>query len=138
MFTQFWDMNSGGGTKEDFKFCYIEAPQEQARVIFYNRFGHNPDRITCTCCGPDYSMDEHSSLEQLTGYHRNCKNVKVTNGKWTYLEELAPEKSSYRQYISLDEYLKQPDVMIIRADEIKPGDSDGHVPEQGYVWQDQA
>lgn len=42
MWTKFWDMASGGGQKEPFKFCYIEAPEEEAERIFQARFGHNP------------------------------------------------------------------------------------------------
>ena len=45
MWTHFWDMHSGGGQKEKFGHCYIEAPENEAKVIFYNRFGHNPERV---------------------------------------------------------------------------------------------
>lgn len=37
MWTEFWDMHSGGGQKEKWAKIYIEAPEEEARVIFYNR-----------------------------------------------------------------------------------------------------
>ena len=47
--TLFWDMASGGDTKEEpYENIYIEAPEEEAKVIFYNRFGHNPERVSCT------------------------------------------------------------------------------------------
>jgi hypothetical protein len=72
MWTKFWDMHSGGGTKEKWEQIYIEAPEEESKIIFYNRFGHNPKRITCTCCGSDYSIEENESLEQASGFHRNC------------------------------------------------------------------
>lgn len=45
--TEFMDMRSGGGLKEKFAYCFIEAPEEEAKVIFYNRFGHSASRITC-------------------------------------------------------------------------------------------
>lgn len=52
------DMHSGGGQKLDFSILYIEAPEDEAIGVFYNRFGRNPHRVTCTCCGPDYSVRE--------------------------------------------------------------------------------
>lgn len=81
MWTRFMDMHSGGGTKENgFDFIFIEAPEHEARLIFYNRFGHNPERVSCTCCGDDYSISEHESLEQISGYDRHCAYVYFKNG----------------------------------------------------------
>lgn len=66
-------MHSGGGTKEPpYEKIYIEAPQEEAKSIFYARFGHSPDRVSCTCCGGDYNIDEDDTFEQASAYHRNC------------------------------------------------------------------
>lgn len=68
MYTLFWDMNSGGEQKEKWSKIIIEAPEEEAKIIFYNRFGHSPDRVTCTCCGEDYSTSEDDNLFQLIAY----------------------------------------------------------------------
>ena len=69
--THFWDMHSGGGCKEaPYEHIFIEAPLEEAVRIFYNRFGHNPYRVSCTCCGEDYSVSEYDTLEEATAYHR--------------------------------------------------------------------
>ena len=57
------DMHSGGSQKESVGYIYIEAPQSEAVVIFFNKFGHSPFRVTCTCCGEDYSMTEYSTVE---------------------------------------------------------------------------
>jgi hypothetical protein len=128
--TQFWDMHSGGSQKEDFARCYIEAPEAEAKVIFYNRFGHNPDRVTCTCCGEDYSITEAETLEQASGYHRNCQCVDNQ-----YIEE--PCTESYRQpYLTVEQYAKLDEVCIIRADEIADDERIGDVPNQGFVWVD--
>jgi hypothetical protein len=59
----------------------IEAPEEEAKVIFYNRFGHNPERVSCTCCGGDYSISEEPTLKRLTGYHRNCNSLDTPRGE---------------------------------------------------------
>lgn len=78
IWTQFWDTHSGGGCKEPpYEKIYIEAPEDEAKVIFYNRFGHNPERVTCTCCGGDYSISESVSLEQASGYHRKCDSLET-------------------------------------------------------------
>jgi hypothetical protein len=90
VFTHFWDMHSGGGQKEKWNHIYIEAGEEEAKIIFYNRFGHNPDRITCTCCGNDYSISEEETLEQATGFQRKCKFVyKDKNGN------IIPDKDAW-------------------------------------------
>ncbi len=149
MWTKFWDMHSGGHTKEKpYEMIYIEAPKDEAVIIFYNRFGHNPNRVTCTCCGEDYSIDSDESLVQLSAFQRNChyrgkgyaeeqnestkKYVKGGEEGWAkYLEQYPTSK-----YMTMDEYAKQPDVLIISADEIKPSERQGELPEQGYVWID--
>ena len=154
MWTLFWDMSSGGRRKEKWSKIYIEAPDEEAIAIFYNRFDHNPSRVTCTCCGEDYSIEEGESLEQLSGYHRGCdyayfntKGVEVPRdkawipGKGTkrgYKEGYVdrPTEDEWRSYVTLDEYKKSKDVLIVTADEIKPEEREGDVPQQGYVWQD--
>jgi hypothetical protein len=130
MWTRFMDMHSGGGTKEPpYEYIYIEAPEAEAKVIFYNRFGHNPERVTCTCCGDDYSIKEDETLEQSTGYERGCAWDKDGG----YIER--PREESYRpKYVALDDYLKRDDILVIRASTIHPSERKGEVPAQGYVW----
>lgn len=128
--THFWDMHSGGSQKEQWHDIFIEAPEDEAMIIFQNRFGHNPNRVTCTCCGPDYSISESSSLEQATGYHRGCAYV---DGK--YVEHSDPE-SSHKKYTTLAEYKKRNDVLIIFKKDIKPEEREGELREEGYIWKD--
>lgn len=162
MWTRFMDMHSGGSCKEPpYEWIYIEAPEAEARVVFYNRFGHGPDRVSCTCCGSDYSVSEHESLAQLTGYDRNCRALKTPQDPKTglyqnddpviremrYLEEGQEPPEGYqlseygswrtsKDYMTLEKYLERPDVLAIRASEIKASERIGDVPEQGYVWVD--
>jgi hypothetical protein len=157
MWTQFMDMHSGGGTKEPpYQYIYIEAPEDEARVIFYNRFGHNPECVTCTCCGDDYSITESKSLLQATGFERGCAySYRDTKGREVSEEkafvvgkgvrrgythgyvERATEKYSFgNEYASLCDYKNRDDVLIIEASEIDPKHRIGAVPEQGYVWKD--
>jgi len=169
MFTRFMDMHSGGGTKEGpYEYIYIEATQSEAEIIFYNRFGHNPNRVSCTCCGSDYSINEEADLEQGTAHERNCEYVYFDpkgnecerNEAWVsgkgmrkgyhsgYVERQdqrkieiredcdIPEDSQWGLYVSLSEYLKKEDTLLIRKEDIKPEEREGSVPEQGYVWQD--
>lgn len=161
MWTRFMDMHSGGGQKEKFAYIYIEAPQREAEVIFQNRFGHNPNRVTCTCCGEDYSIGDHETLEDATGYDRGCVYEYVTPGgvtktrnerhqavmaggdewkawKGRYVERSSGENLSFNPFMSLVDYLKahEKDVLVIHADEIEPEERIGELRQEGYVWID--
>ena len=129
--TRFMDMNSGGGQKEDWAYIYIEAGQKEAVVIFYNRFGHNPHRVTCACCGPDYSIDEDDTLEEASGYKRGCA---WDDDEKKYIETSAG--SEWRPYQTVEEHSEDGGVLVVPASEIKPDEQIGEIPEQGYVWVD--
>ena len=117
--THFWDMSSGGGRKLAHNHIYIEAAEEAAIRVFYTRFNRNPNRVTCTCCGEDYSISNNVSLLDLTEYHR--------------------DKSRYNEpqdLMSMEEYEESSDVLIIRASEITEEEHlAGEPPEEGFVWQ---
>ena len=164
MWVLFWDMHSGGSCKvrlndQPKEKIYIEAAsQDEAEIIFYNRFGHNPNRVTCTCCGPDYSISEGESLERLSGYHRNCAtgffrpdgtecdpSEAQTGGRYSRLKggytrgyvERRDEEHTWKTYLNLEDYLRSPEVLVIRAADIKPEERVGSLPRQGYVWVDE-
>jgi hypothetical protein len=127
-------MHSGGGQKEkEWAQIYIEAPKSEAVVIFYNRFGHNPKRVSCTCCGSDYSIHESKTLKQVSAFQRGCKTKKDRSG---YLEKPDTRDNICGKYRTIEQYSKEPDVLIIYAKDIKPSDRKGEVPEQGFVWKD--
>jgi hypothetical protein len=73
--THFHDMHSGGGQKLQWAHIFIEADEKEAREFFEAAFDRNPDHVTCNCCGNDYSVSSEESLEQITGYYRNCEYV---------------------------------------------------------------
>lgn len=137
MWTLFWDMCSGGSQKESFGLCFIEAPLDEATVVFYKRFGHNPERITCTCCGEDYSISEGESLEELSGFHRGCV---YSNKRKRWLERGEQDTDGPLRgtgdYRTVAEFEAEDDVEIIRAAGILPEERTGEVPEQGYIWKD--
>lgn len=131
--TRFMDMHSGGGCKEPpYEHIFIEAPEGEARVIFFNRFQHSPSRVSCTCCGEDYSVSESSNLEQATGYDRNCYYNEAT-GQY---EERRTDRSYRTEYIPLETYLARPTVLVIPTGNIKDEERRGSVPVQGYTWVD--
>lgn len=152
--TQFWDMHSGGDQKLDWARIYIEAPKEEAIVIFYNLFGRNPKRVTCTCCGEDYAIDESDSLEQASAWHRNCdyayfdkngkevdENVAWKSGKGLlpgftdgYVERDRRKLRLRGGYVPLSEYVKNPDVRVVYAKDITMDMRIGEVPDEGYTW----
>lgn len=131
MRTQFMDMHSWGSLKEKQQYIYIEAPQEEAELIFYNRFWHNPNRVSCTCCGNDYSISESETLEQASAYERWCRYDNKSN---KYVDEKDPKW--YRDYISLDIYKWFKSIIIIYEKDIKPEERVWTLPEQGYVYID--
>ena len=117
------DMHSGGGLKHRYAYIYIEANEAEAKVIFYNRFGTNPDRVSCTCCGNDYSITSSKSLAQATAYNRGCKYItnkgyNLQTGK-SLKEWLVAERKS---------------VLVIPKAAIKASERSGELPEQGYIW----
>lgn len=158
--THFMDMNSGGGCKEEpFEHIYIEAPQEKAELIFFNRYGHNPNRVSCTCCGEDYSISSNDSLAQLTGYYRGCRVLETPKdpetGRYlnddpiiinhTYLEKGEDPPEGYKigegalyrtrgTYQTVEEYMMNNNIDIILNQDIKPSEQRGEVPDEGYVW----
>ena len=156
LWTHFWDMHSGGSKKEKWSDIYIEAPQEEAEVVFFNLFGHNPHRVSCTCCGPDYSVSEDKSLAQITGYHRGCRSLDTPRNKkglyqepddpyfreHYYLERgeepkppyVVSDFSPFSTYQTLKDYLKSEEVKVIYCKDTKPQHRVGEIPEQGYVW----
>lgn len=154
--THFWDMHSGGSQKLDWGHIFIEAPEDEAKIIFYNRFGRNPERVTCTCCGEDYSISEHDSLEQATGYHRGCAygywNIitgeevaadvawKMGEGMQVGYDggyvERADQRFGLRKHKTLEEYLKTGEAFAIYNKDIKPEERVGNVPSEGYHWID--
>jgi len=161
MWIQFWDMHSGGPCKEaPFEKIYIEAEsEEQAKIIFYNKFGHNPERVSCTCCGSDYSVSSHQSLAQLTGYERGCRCLLVPRDPQTgrylnndpvikfnyYLEEgeeppngfeVDTKSKSFKDYQLLEKYITNKDVLVLQEKDIKPEWKYGELPQQRYVYID--
>jgi hypothetical protein len=101
MWTQFWDMHSGGSLKEPpYDKIYIEASEVEACTIFYNVLGHNPHDVGCECCGPNYSIQEEKTIEELSKVHRT---------EWSSKEETP-----------IEEYLKSPNILVLREEDIKP------------------
>jgi hypothetical protein len=45
-------------------------------------------------------------------------------------------RDGHRHYQTLDEYIKQDDIMVIYAKDIKDAERIGKIPAQGYVWID--
>jgi len=133
--TQFWDMSSGGGQKLSFKHCFIEAPEDEAKIVFQNRWGRNPDRVTCTCCGPDYAVHEYGSLEQATAYHRRCAFDGTLDVWIEEPERPNAEPGSWGAYSTLDAFVARENIEVIRASDITEGDRLGALREEGFVWQ---
>jgi hypothetical protein len=109
MWFHFFDMHSGGRQKEDWPHIFIEAVDEsQAISVFYSRFGHNPRRITCTCCGEDYAIHSGWTLEEVTEYSRNG--------------------------MSIEEYRKSDYAFFMPKESISAFEYETIVPAEGWEW----
>jgi hypothetical protein len=96
-FTKFMDMHSGGGRKLEWEYIWIEGDEATARDLFEARFGRDPDNVTCSCCGQDYSVSEYDTLKAATSYERQGG--------------LSPKKAvTVKAY-----FTDNPDVLLIRA-----------------------
>jgi hypothetical protein len=155
--TRFMDMHSGGRTKiKNYNKIYIEAPEKEALVIFYNRFRRNPFNVTCDCCGGDYSISEADTLRLATAYERNCTTAYFTGkGKeipgsedweWKKVEAAKKQDPSIKGkyverattkygdgivHIPFVEYLKEngKTMLVVYAKDIKAEERKGEVPE---------
>lgn len=158
MWTKFWDMSSGGSEKLDWKFIFIEAEHEEAQIIFQNKFGRNPNRVTCTCCGPDYSVDINDTLEQATAFHRNCKyafldkdgkevsqDIAFISGEGIqdgyvgkYIEIQKDDAYGFMmndgKLMTIKQFEEEATVLIIRKEDITDEERVGTLEEEGYVW----
>ena len=135
VWTRFMDMHSGGRQKLDWAFIYIEAKEDDAAKVFQHRFGRNPNNITCSCCGEDYSFSEqeNDTLQQASGFDRHCE---YDNSARRYLEI----SNRWQKLIPFEEWLEdakdeESDHLIIYASEIKPEELKGETPRRGHlVW----
>lgn len=121
--TRFYDMHSGGGQKEAFSSAYIEAPTDEAIEIFFDRFGHHPEHVTCECCGEDYAVHNHETLEDASAYDRSCAYNDTGD---SYVEEPnldlmrygASREECEDRYRTVAQYTAQSDILVIRAEDL--------------------
>jgi len=72
MWTEFYDLCTGGYIKTPYKRIYIEAPKEVAIGLFCKRFERVPVHMSCECCDDDYAVREDRTLEEASSYARGC------------------------------------------------------------------
>jgi len=87
--TEFYDLYTGGYKKTKYNEIYIQAPREKAIEVFINTFNRDPQECSCSCCGVDYSIYEHTAEELFK--HR------IDLGDGTYI--LDDEISKYSMFI---------------------------------------
>jgi hypothetical protein len=123
MWVEFNDMHSGGGKKTKYEAIFIEAAsEEKAEQIFRDTFNRDPNHVTCSCCGPDYSVSSDECLRQLTAYERNCQYRGATQ---KYAEEQDESRMDIRKrcntaasdpwglYVTLAKFKKNPKYKFI-------------------------
>ena len=102
--TRFMDMHSGGHQKTPYTHIYIKESLDKAIKTFKEIFERDPDNVTCTCCGEDFTYEEYDSLEEATAYDRGGKWMPNSKGEY---EQVAAD-------ITVEEYFKaNKDVLLV-------------------------
>ncbi len=86
MWTKIFDYSSGGRQKTEFGVFYIEAPMQAARLIFNDLHPSvDLDHETCKTCGGDFSVEEETDAERLSGlqYFQNIKIFSLDRSEMT-------------------------------------------------------
>ena len=112
VWTHFHDVHTGGRIKlhqfgDYVEDIYIEASEKEASIIFFNRFGINPEQTSCTCCGQDYSIWETDESE---------------------IDGIDEFGFSYSPFHSRGKKI------VIKVYDIAPQEREGHLPVSGWVW----
>lgn len=63
--TSFFDTSSGGYEKTPHSIIAVEGSESVARERFEAIFEVDSHGCACDCCGSDFGVDEHESLEAL-------------------------------------------------------------------------
>ena len=122
MIVKFYDMNSGGRLSTEYKVILISCNDEsEARSIFTDRFGLDSRNVSCSCCGPDFSVTTYSSLEGATAIDRMCQMSEdwedFTEKPST--DEDAERFSKFSKYVTFSEFLElSEDVLVIKVVDI--------------------
>lgn len=80
MWTEFYDMSSGGSENPEYSKIFLEFPYEQAITVFERMFNVNPLNTTCECCGPDFYIIEHENVN-LDNIKYGSVFIGFANGK---------------------------------------------------------
>lgn len=103
MWVHFWDMHSGGRTKQPpFEHIFLEADSEDtATEMFRAKFGHSPDAVACSCCGENYAVSSDETLEAASEYQRRKRFMRFD-------EEVKPEDLE-----TMEQFRARPDVLVV-------------------------
>jgi hypothetical protein len=107
LWTQFWDMSTGGKEKSPHKLIYIRGDRKEATQTFIERFGRDPEHMTCRCCGVDYSITTEPALWLATAWWRGYNVRDLPGGK---LHQLVPNT---HQPKTLDQFRQNPEILIL-------------------------
>jgi len=92
------------------KVFLVNAPIEKAKLIFYNRTGHSPNK-GCRCCGDNFRARIYPSLNAAAG----CPTP----------EEIETRHDDEAQ---VEKFCENRSVMVIWSDEFEPEDLEGRLP----------
>ena len=121
MWTTFSDASttSRPGLKVGYKRILIELEKLPAKTVFRHMFNYSPDKVSCSHCGPDFSVIEwDNELAAATSIWRHCH---MDDDGWEDCPfkpgSIGHKHGLHEYYIPLDEFLERDDVLVISREE---------------------
>lgn len=71
-YTSFFDMCSGGDRKTPYSVIIFPGGYAEAVARFREEFERDPENVTCDCCGSDYCIETHDTLEEARRAYGHC------------------------------------------------------------------
>lgn len=112
MWVLFQDKNVHGTKQTNYDFILIQGTKQEAIEKFKKHFGFHPLEIVCDICETHYSIEVEESMEQATGYVRNCKFIQES---CMYIEEPREpfNENGEFEYVTLEEFLVLMNVLVL-------------------------
>lgn len=97
---------------------YIEEDKDSALEEYRLRFNEEPLSFNCACCDSNYEYNSYDDLYEATAMKRHCD---LDFDSFTWIERQS--KMHTLPYVTLEEYVKLPSVIVVRKENMFLDDS---------------